>query len=296
MIFFSDLSTPKTFALCIDTPEKRTRLTLLYLACRAGMTTVAKYLVSSGPKVDARDANGYTPLHFAVMNGARSVVMELLETGASPFLTSSGGVSALRLAKRRGVCCGSGWDDREEEEEFESEEEGSEDEQMDVVELPEATAEQVQDAVPVPALAIHEAAVVDPVAPLTDAEPAQPFRIEDQIGSLITETAATLPEKLLLPSEKSLPAIPPLSLGPAAKLKEIPSSLAWLTFPTFTTSQFSPPNCSPSSTPWLPTIPQLPNLPSPRLGCTFRLVFLDTGPEADWASTLSPRRLLKPKS
>ncbi|KAJ3094354.1 SPT3 Dosage dependent suppressor of Ty-induced promoter mutations-like protein [Phlyctochytrium planicorne] len=283
MISISDLSTPETFALCIDTPHKRTRLTLLHLACQAGMTTLAKYLMSSGAEVDARDANGYTPLHFAVMNGERSVVMELLETGASPFLTSSGGVSALGLAKRRGYpaiyeavkefVIDPLWDDGEDEEFFDSEEEESEDEEVeeveeevDVVELPEATSEQVEEAVPLPAEAIYEAAVVEPVVPHADAETKHPQHIEDQLASLIAEAAATLPEKLPLPSEKSLPAIPPLPLGATDKLKETPSSLAWLTFPTFTTPQFAPLIALPVQLPALPTIPQLPKLAMPNIG------------------------------
>ncbi|KAJ3194561.1 SPT3 Dosage dependent suppressor of Ty-induced promoter mutations-like protein [Irineochytrium annulatum] len=97
-----DLADFPAFTLELDLPLKDSRQTLLHLSCFAGMTTLAKYLIAMGAELDARDINGFTPLHYATWAGEKGVTLELLRAGASPFLTSKQNISAWSIAKKSG--------------------------------------------------------------------------------------------------------------------------------------------------------------------------------------------------
>ncbi|KAJ3214135.1 SPT3 Dosage dependent suppressor of Ty-induced promoter mutations-like protein [Dinochytrium kinnereticum] len=296
----------------INLRSKITKHSLLHLACFAGMTTIAKYLVSSGADIDARDSNGFTPLHYAVWSGERSLAMELLEAGASPFLTSMQGMSALGIAKKAGypaiydairefvVDPVVDADTEEEEEEEEDEEEFSEDEDLEEVVFDGAEEDagteraslrssilSVSTSDDVAEAEIYAAPVATP-APVSDEVVATPPPLDEKAAlvikdandqletmkTLIAEAAAALPEKL--PTEKGLPAIPPLT---SEKLKDgiTPSSLAWLTFPTFTAPQFAPLIALPVQLPTLPSMPQLPKIAMPNIGMYLPIEYF-TGP------------------
>ncbi|KAI8832384.1 hypothetical protein BC829DRAFT_422829 [Chytridium lagenaria] len=278
------------FQEAINLNAKSTKHTLLHLACFSGMTTLAKYLVASGADIDARDSNGFTPLHYAVWSGERSVAMELLEAEASPFLTSVQGLSALGMAKKAGYPAiyeaikdfvvdpifGDHVGEEEEEEEDVSDFESESEEEEEIVELEDDAAVESDAAterafltstvassvgsVELDEAEIYAAPAVSEMAPVNATPAAFPIDekaelaaqdVNDQLAamkSLIAEAAAMLPDKLS--KEKAdLQSIPPLNCD---KLKDAPSSLAWLTFPTFTAPQFAPLIALPVQLPALP--------------------------------------------
>jgi len=57
--------------------------TLLHEACRNKRSAdVVKLLLSRGSEVNAKDNNGYTPLHIAALNGCYDIIKILIESGA----------------------------------------------------------------------------------------------------------------------------------------------------------------------------------------------------------------------
>jgi len=53
--------------------------------------------------IDARDRDGFTPLHHALINGFPDVGEELMQRGASPRAQAHNGWNALHCASRRGL-------------------------------------------------------------------------------------------------------------------------------------------------------------------------------------------------
>eukprot|EP00439_Symbiodinium_sp_Y106_P076651 s689_g15.t2 len=58
----------------------------------------------SGLKIDAKDGWGRSALHWAVVNGNRTVVLKLLEAGADRNLRDAAGETPLLIAERRAQC------------------------------------------------------------------------------------------------------------------------------------------------------------------------------------------------
>ncbi|CAE7945229.1 caiap [Symbiodinium sp. KB8] len=67
-------------------------------------TRGAKASGVSGLKIDAKDGWGRSALHWAVVNGHRSVVLKLLEAGADRNLRDAAGETPLLIAERRAQC------------------------------------------------------------------------------------------------------------------------------------------------------------------------------------------------
>jgi len=67
-----------------------------------------EYLLSAGANVNARDANGATPLHRAVRTRSAAAVRALLAGGADLRLTNMNGSTPFDLATRNTGKSGSG--------------------------------------------------------------------------------------------------------------------------------------------------------------------------------------------
>ncbi|CAJ1352387.1 unnamed protein product, partial [Effrenium voratum] len=87
--------------------------TALHWAARGGAkTALLEELLKEGPRkgrakgfgVDAQDAFGRSPLHWAVVNGHRSAVVALLAAGADRTLRDGAGETPLAVAERRAQC------------------------------------------------------------------------------------------------------------------------------------------------------------------------------------------------
>lgn len=88
------------------------RQTALHFAARAGAAgQVVDELLAQG-SVDARDRWGRTPLHWAVVNGHRSVVVKLLAAGADRLARDVQQETPLSVAERRAQCRASDRGDR----------------------------------------------------------------------------------------------------------------------------------------------------------------------------------------
>jgi ankyrin repeat protein len=70
-------------------------------ALGAGDTNVATVLLSHGAKVNAKDSEGQTPLHFAAQQGTFQAVEWLLKNGADVNAKDDKGVTPLSLTKIR---------------------------------------------------------------------------------------------------------------------------------------------------------------------------------------------------
>ena len=87
--------------------------TALHFAARAGAQgQVLEQLLAEGLAVDARDRWGRTPLHWAVVNGHRSVVQRLLGHGADRLALDAQRETPLQVAERRAQCRASDRGDR----------------------------------------------------------------------------------------------------------------------------------------------------------------------------------------
>ncbi|NIQ77940.1 MAG: ankyrin repeat domain-containing protein, partial [Anaerolineae bacterium] len=59
-------------------------------------------LAGAGVPLDALDAEGQSPLHWAALYGHRDVVNALLSAGADPTILNGNGKTALELARDAG--------------------------------------------------------------------------------------------------------------------------------------------------------------------------------------------------
>ena len=66
--------------------------TALHLAAGHGITAVLEVLLDLGAELEARDSDGWTPLHWAVRFGREFNVGELLRRGANPHAGTRAGV------------------------------------------------------------------------------------------------------------------------------------------------------------------------------------------------------------
>src|SRR5215510_6279026 len=76
--------------------------TPLHWAIRAGDLETAKLLLNAGARASAANRYGVTPLALAATNGDASAVLMLLDAGADPNATSSDGETVLMTAARTG--------------------------------------------------------------------------------------------------------------------------------------------------------------------------------------------------
>lgn len=89
----------------VDSPDERL-ITPLMLACNSGERKVVELLVNRGANVDAKKANGGTPLH-SLMGGLHrettiaSITKLLLAAGADPSVRNAEGKTALDLAQEK---------------------------------------------------------------------------------------------------------------------------------------------------------------------------------------------------
>ncbi|KAI9331459.1 hypothetical protein DFJ73DRAFT_648092 [Zopfochytrium polystomum] len=88
----------------LDVRTKTGRHSLLHLACMMKMTALVKYLVGCDDiDLDARDAWGFTPLHYAAWSGNRGLCVQLVQAGASLLLSSRDGITVGHLAIKAGM-------------------------------------------------------------------------------------------------------------------------------------------------------------------------------------------------
>jgi ankyrin repeat protein len=64
--------------------------------------TVVRLLLEHGADINVQDEDGWTPLHWASMNGALEVVRLLLEHGSEVEAKHNGGKTTLQVAVDRG--------------------------------------------------------------------------------------------------------------------------------------------------------------------------------------------------
>ncbi|KAJ3651245.1 hypothetical protein Zmor_017295 [Zophobas morio] len=76
--------------------------TPLILACKAGHTKIADFLVKSGAEINRGDSNGFTPLYVAAQNGHEETVKYLAISGAEVNLCTKDGRTPLSVACQNG--------------------------------------------------------------------------------------------------------------------------------------------------------------------------------------------------
>lgn len=90
-------------ALVNRNAENSSRATPLHLAVvyreEVVAAAIADKLIEYGAELNAKDADGQTPLHHAVARGSQLLVATLIEAGADPFLKDLQGRSPADLAK-----------------------------------------------------------------------------------------------------------------------------------------------------------------------------------------------------
>ena len=64
---------------------------------------IAEELVANGAELNAKQADGTTPLHHAISRGAARLTARLVEAGADPHLKDAQGRTSAQLAKETGV-------------------------------------------------------------------------------------------------------------------------------------------------------------------------------------------------
>jgi ankyrin repeat protein len=77
--------------------------TALHFAARTGQKEIVEILLRAGAKVDARDANGRTPLNYAILDLHDNVTKVLLDAGANPSSKDIFGWTPLHDAAKYGL-------------------------------------------------------------------------------------------------------------------------------------------------------------------------------------------------
>ncbi|KAK2464208.1 hypothetical protein APHAL10511_003665 [Amanita phalloides] len=77
--------------------------TLLHYSAFLAFDSLTKFLISHNADVDARDRNGYTPLHFAGLSGSVKCAQVLLEAGADREIVNALGKTPAEIAQTN-VC------------------------------------------------------------------------------------------------------------------------------------------------------------------------------------------------
>lgn len=73
-------------------------LTLLHLSTFLGFDSLTHFLIGHGADLDARDRNGFTPLHFAALSQTNSCALALIKAGADMEIVNSLGKTAQEIA------------------------------------------------------------------------------------------------------------------------------------------------------------------------------------------------------
>ena len=76
--------------------------TALHAAAVSGQVVAIRALVKAGANVNASDAQGCTPLLFALAFGGKDAIIELLQSGADPYVEDAVGRNAFDRAAARG--------------------------------------------------------------------------------------------------------------------------------------------------------------------------------------------------
>ncbi|TSL34538.1 Ankyrin-2 [Bagarius yarrelli] len=80
----------------------RNGFTPLHIACKKNRVKVMELLVKYGASIQAITESGLTPIHVAAFMGHLSIVLLLLQNGASPDVSNIRGETALHMAARAG--------------------------------------------------------------------------------------------------------------------------------------------------------------------------------------------------
>ncbi|MDR1132881.1 MAG: ankyrin repeat domain-containing protein [Synergistaceae bacterium] len=82
-------------------PQKQTAASSFHALCKNGTAGKIEDALAAGANVNARDANGWTPLMYAARYNSRAdAVSALIAAGADAGITANDGNSALTLAKK----------------------------------------------------------------------------------------------------------------------------------------------------------------------------------------------------
>lgn len=73
------------------------RQTLLHLSCQLSLVDLTQSLIENGADVNARDINGFTPLHFAYISKSEDCAMLLYDSGADVEIVDACGKSPKEL-------------------------------------------------------------------------------------------------------------------------------------------------------------------------------------------------------
>ncbi|TIA88866.1 hypothetical protein E3P81_03276 [Wallemia ichthyophaga] len=75
------------------------RQTILHLSCQLSMVELTQSLIECGADVNARDINGFTPLHFAYISKSENCARMLYNSGADVEVVNACGISAKELGE-----------------------------------------------------------------------------------------------------------------------------------------------------------------------------------------------------
>ncbi len=90
----------ETGCLDVDHPCDGRNVTLLHLAARFGITELATRLIEHGANVNAKDIDGYSPLHFCMHGPCIGVARLLIEHGADANAKTNQGTTPLHSCVR----------------------------------------------------------------------------------------------------------------------------------------------------------------------------------------------------
>ncbi|KAI5123685.1 hypothetical protein M0805_001713 [Coniferiporia weirii] len=110
---------PSSLMRTISHPTK-TRQTLLHLAASLNLPSLVEFLIQRDIRLDAQDINGYTALHFAVLNGSRCCTRQIVNAGADTTLHNNMGYTAFELSPEGSPHTHLGYESESEESDDES--------------------------------------------------------------------------------------------------------------------------------------------------------------------------------